>query len=152
MDTVSEWYDFKVALAPDVLEIGCETVKKVTIDVSPKLIEAQRALIMNAEAMRFPAFQFDIVRDMGTLECCDLEKVFKEVGRVLKLGGRFEFTVQRQCWIRRYWASKGTQEKPFKVRQYRLDFVKKVLSEANLTLKKAILKSWGTIYYVIAYK
>jgi ubiquinone/menaquinone biosynthesis C-methylase UbiE len=86
----------------DVLEVGCNTgllVKKVQeegaracgIDINPSAINGavtSNLHMMDAEDLQFPDYSFDRVYSLHTIEhVTNIQKVFKEMDRVLRPGG-----------------------------------------------------------------
>lgn len=106
-----------------ILEIGCErgdlvralspySQKVIGIDINKEIIEQtgnKNLLYMSAEKLEFPLSSFDKVVSCHTIEhLSDLRKVFSEIERVLKPGGKcilvypFElirgFSALRDAW------------------------------------------------------
>jgi SAM-dependent methyltransferase len=103
-------------IPPDarVLEYGCGTgsaafdlaargVDVIGIDISPVAVDAAsveatrrglegiRFVEMNAEALSFPADQFDAVCGSGVLHHLDLDAAYGQIARVLRPGGQAVF-------------------------------------------------------------
>lgn len=70
----------------DISEVAIEQAKTKAIEEG--VINKTAFLLMDAEKMSFPEKSFDIVCGSGILHHLDIDKAFKELGRMLKSNGK----------------------------------------------------------------
>ena len=165
-DKVVEWYNkYNVEIAQDIniLEIGCRRgyLHKTVIDVSPKTIELARQtkfLIMDAEEkLDLPDHYFDKVFAHGSLECVkDMQTIIGNVSRVMRMGGTFVFTAQRETLLfkmyRKWFRKPQEKDLYFTMKQYRIKELKRMLNRAGLIIEKVDYLYYGSIYLISARK
>lgn len=152
---MDNWYDRIAPRVPRVLQIGCDTEALTIIDIATTLLSMQQQFVMNAEHMSLPC-EFDEVRAYGSLECADLDLVFGGVVEVLKRGGVFKFTVQRDSWwIRLYirWCRRPLlKDEYITTKRYYWGEVETLLLKYKFKAIRRRLIGWGAIYEVEARK
>ena len=110
-----------------VLDVGCGEgtntrkyadlgAKVVGVDVSGKMIEAAHEheakelrgieyhVTSGADLRRFPDALFDaVLSNMAIMDMADWQGCIREVARVLKAGGLFQFSISHPCTMTRRW-------------------------------------------------
>lgn len=158
MNKVKDWYDKIACDMPRVLEIGCETCEKVTIDISNSIIDKQKHYAINAEEMNryFKYNYFDEIRAFGSLEHINFAKVLENVYKILKPKGVFKFRIQKNSWLIRfyirYFRKSLEKDNYFKQKKYKINDVKDLLNECGFTIFKIKPLNWGAIYEIWAKK
>lgn len=152
--SVKEWYDLKAKNPISrSLQIGCNEGENWILDCSSNSLKNYNFSHQNAENMYFQDIKFDKITAIGSLECCDIYKVFLRVFEYLKSDGLFEFTIQRDTWWIRWYRNcfrlPNDKDKYFTTKLYTL---KKIIDNLPLTIVKKRLESKRTIWHIWAKK
>jgi ubiquinone/menaquinone biosynthesis C-methylase UbiE len=140
----------------EVLELGCSSgfltkhLGKVTaIDTSEDMLELahsknplSKCIPGDMFELQFPENSFDKVTTMRVwnhLDRIDLIKAIKESKRVLKKGGYLIFDAEEKNWLRKiiaFWYQTLTGITGFKIYQYSLKEIKKILHSEGFKIEK----------------